>query len=106
MVLYTVHCISVYERFFQTFHALELVKVLNQAPKGLGNAALRVRVPGAKKARLEQHRTEQVDALEQVQVDVHVEGHLPPLLELLLLGGAVVPPHRHALRKQLPHRRF
>mmetsp|Transcript_31352 Transcript_31352/g.67596 ORF Transcript_31352/g.67596 Transcript_31352/m.67596 type:complete len:342 (-) Transcript_31352:988-2013(-) len=32
---------------------------------------------------------------------MHVERHLPPLLELLLLRGAVVVPQRHALRQNL-----
>ena len=54
---------------------------------------------------LDEHGGDQVDALQQLQVDVHVEGHLPGLLDLLLLGGPedplVLPLREEALRDQL-----
>ena len=36
---------------------------------------------------LDEHGGHLVDALQQLQVDVHVEGHLPGLLDVLLLRG-------------------
>ena len=39
---------------------------------------------------LDQHGGHKVDALEHLQVNVHVEGHLSRLLDLLLLGGSLV----------------
>lgn len=47
---------------------------------------------------LEQHGTEQAAALQQLEADVHVEGHLAPLLQQLLLGSLVLElGHGHAL---------
>ena len=39
-----------------------------------------------------QHGTDEVGGLEELQVDVHVEGHLPPPLQLLLLRRLVLVP--------------
>lgn len=51
---------------------------------------------------LQQHGGYQVDALEQLQVDVHVEGHLPALLDLLLLLVALLhAAHQQPLPQQL-----
>jgi hypothetical protein len=40
---------------------------------------------------LDQHGGHQLDALQELQVDVHVEGHLPGLLNLLLLAASQNP---------------
>lgn len=37
------------------------------------------------RAHLQEHGTDEVASLQELQVDVHVEGHLPPALQLLLL---------------------
>lgn len=49
------------------------------------------------KAHLLQHGADEVGGLEQLQVDVHVEGHLPLLLQLLLLRRLVLVPARRTL---------
>lgn len=46
---------------------------------------------GAQVRDLDQHGGDQVDALQQLKVDVHVERHLPGLLNLFLLGGTENP---------------
>ena len=43
-------------------------------------------------AHLLQHGADEVGGLQELQVDVHVEGHLPPPLQLLLLRRLVLVP--------------
>ena len=45
---------------------------------------------GSHEGDLHQHGGGEVDALHQLQVDVHVEGDLPPALNLLLFGRPFV----------------
>lgn len=50
---------------------------------------------------LQQHGGDKVDALQQLQVDVHVVGQQATLLNLLLLWGTLMLPLRHqALHNQ------
>ena len=43
-------------------------------------------------AHLLQHGAYEVGGLQELQVDVHVEGHLPPPLQLLLLRRLILVP--------------
>lgn len=47
---------------------------------------------GSDAAHLLQHGAYEVDRLQELQVDVHVKGHLPPLLQLLLLWCLILVP--------------
>ena len=46
-----------------------------------------------------QHGADKVRGLKQLQVDVHVERHLPPPLQLFLLWGLVLVPKQQLPRK-------
>ena len=48
-------------------------------------------------AYLLQHGADEVGRLQKLQVDVHVEGHLPPPLQLLLLRRLVLVPASSAI---------
>ncbi len=64
------------------------VRVVEHTTEGSRDDALaQLRVVAGKShvGHLEQHRRDQVDALEQLEVDVHVEGELALTLKLLLL---------------------
>ena len=53
-----------------------------------------IRHPLRATAHLQQHGRDEVRGLQQLQVDVHVERHLAPPLQLLLLGRLVLVPAR------------
>ena len=51
---------------------------------------------------LEKHGADEVGRLDKLQGDVHMEGHLTPLLHQLLLGGLfLVPSNRDTLGQKL-----
>ena len=75
-----------------TSEGLPLI-VVQQPAERLGDDAARSRQhSGCHVGSLQQHCSNEVDALQQLQVDVHVEGHLTPPLQLLLLRRLVLVP--------------
>ena len=67
--------------------------VIQQPAERLGQGAPTEGGPSSRQTwYLKQHSADEVRGLEQLQVDVHVERHLPPALQLLLLGRLVLVP--------------
>ena len=75
-----------------TSEGLPLI-VVQEAPEGLGDDP-----PGGRQSSgrhvggLQQHGSNEVHALKQLQVDVHMEGHLAPPFQFLLLRCLVLVP--------------
>jgi len=76
----------------QTCEGLPFV-IVQQPSEGLGDDPAGGRqASGSHVGGLQQHGSNEVHALQQLQVDVHVEGHLPPPLQLLLLRRLILVP--------------
>lgn len=77
-----------------TCEGLALV-VVQEASEGLGDDPAGGGQGGGRHVGgLQQHCSNQVHALQQLQVDVHVKGHLAPPFQLLLLRRLVLVPAR------------
>ncbi len=89
----------------RTCEGLPLV-VVQQPSEGFGdNPAGGRQASGSHVGGLQQHGSNEVHALQQLQVDVHVEGHLPPPLQLLLLRRLVlVSATRHHKMSEICHK--
>ena len=75
-----------------TCEGLPLI-VVQQAPEGLGNDPSGGRQGcGSHVGGFQQHGSNEVHAFQQLQIDVHVEGHLSAPFQLLLLGCLVLVP--------------
>ena len=74
----------------RTCEGLPLI-VVQQPSERLGDDTARGREASCSHVGgLQQHGSNEVHALQQLQVDVHVEGHLPSPLQLLLLRRLVL----------------